>query len=168
VCILFNTTVLTLTIIISGVTTIRAFDAQDRFLTDSLTRIDAMNRPTYHLSAANRWLSWRTYLAGSLVSFFTALFILISLDHIDAGLAGFTLSTALMFSEITMWTVTFYGMLEMSMNGVERVHEYLQIEQEPSAIIETSRPSSEVSCAVIINVHIKVEYLFNTPAYLYL
>ncbi|KAI8057636.1 hypothetical protein BDF22DRAFT_661756 [Syncephalis plumigaleata] len=126
-----------------GVTTIRAFDAQDRFLMDSLARIDAMNRPTYHLGAANRWLSWRTYLAGSLVSFFTALFILVSLDHIDAGLAGFTLSTALMFSEITMWTVTFYGMLEMSMNGVERVHEYLQIEQEPPAIIESARPSPE-------------------------
>ncbi|KAI9594388.1 hypothetical protein BDF19DRAFT_423478 [Syncephalis fuscata] len=126
-----------------GVTTIRAFGAQDRFSVDSLIRVDAMNRPTYHLGAANRWLSWRTYLAGSFVSFFTAIFILISLDHIDAGLAGFTLSTALMFSEITMWTVTFYGMLEMSMNGVERVHEYLQIDQEPPAIIESSRPAPE-------------------------
>jgi len=42
-----------------------------------------------------------------------------------------------------------YTEVEMSLNSVERVNEYLEMPQEPPAIIEGSRPPAGVSCSDI-------------------
>ncbi|KAJ1534531.1 hypothetical protein HK096_003782, partial [Nowakowskiella sp. JEL0078] len=59
---------------------------------------------------------------------------------IDAGLAGLALAYSLQLVEELLWIVKYYAMMEMSFNGVERVQEYLEIEQEPARIIPTNRP----------------------------
>ncbi|KAI9594951.1 P-loop containing nucleoside triphosphate hydrolase protein [Syncephalis fuscata] len=124
---------------LNGVGTIRAFGAESRFMRLSIERVDAMNRPYYHIWAANRWLSWRTDTFGAFVSFFAAFFILYAPKSMDAGLAGFSLSFALSFVDIMMWLIRMYAIVEMNMNSIERVQEYLDIEQEAPAIIEDNR-----------------------------
>ncbi|RKP08430.1 P-loop containing nucleoside triphosphate hydrolase protein [Thamnocephalis sphaerospora] len=124
---------------LTGVATIRAFGGEARFISESIERTDDANRPFYLRWTANRWLNWRTDAIGALVSFSAALFIMANRDRMDAGLAGLSLSFALQFVNLSMWTVRAYGAVEMSMNSVERVREYLSIEQESPAIIADRR-----------------------------
>lgn len=125
---------------LSGVTTIRAYGDERRFIRENLTRINTQARPFIFLWAANRWLAFRTDLLGDFVSFFAGVFVILSLGKIDAGAAGVSLSYAIGFSENILWLVRLYAMNEQNMNSVERVKEYLDVEQEAEAINEKNRP----------------------------
>ncbi|KAI0457143.1 multidrug resistance-associated protein [Xylaria acuta] len=125
---------------LSGVTTIRAYGDERRFIRDNLSRINKQSRPFIFLWGANRWLSFRTDVLGDLVAFFAGVFVIISLGKIDPGSAGLSLSYAIGFSENILWLIRLYAMNEQNMNSVERVKEYLDVEQEPPAINEKNRP----------------------------
>ncbi|CAK7215322.1 Transporter of the ATP-binding cassette (ABC) [Sporothrix curviconia] len=125
---------------LSGVTTIRAYGDERRFVRDNLTRINAQLRPFIYLWAANRWLAFRTDLLGDLVSFFAGVFVILSVGTIDAGSAGISLSYAIGFAENILWLVRLYAMNEQNMNSVERIKEYLDVEQEAAAIVDDNRP----------------------------
>lgn len=125
---------------LSGVSTIRAYGVTYRFTEQNLRNLDESNRPFFYLWLANRWLSFRIDMAGSLVSFSAAALVLLSLGSIDAGLAGLSLSYAITFSESMIWVVRLYAIVEMNMNSVERLQEYMEIEKEAPAVIPDSRP----------------------------
>ncbi|KAF3056550.1 ATP-dependent bile acid permease [Daldinia childiae] len=125
---------------LSGVTTIRAYGDERRFIRENLTKINTQSRPFIYLWAANRWLAIRTDLLGDFVSFFAGVFVILSLGNIDAGSAGVSLSYAIGFSENILWLVRLYAANEQNMNSVERVKEYLDVEQEADLIIEKNRP----------------------------
>ncbi|OTB06198.1 hypothetical protein M426DRAFT_10014 [Hypoxylon sp. CI-4A] len=125
---------------LSGVTTIRAYGDERRFIRENLTKINTQARPFIFLWAANRWLAFRTDLLGDLVSFFAGVFVILSIGKIDAGSAGVSLSYAIGFSENILWLVRLYAMNEQNMNSVERVKEYLDVEQEAEPINEKNRP----------------------------
>lgn len=125
---------------LSGVSTIRAYGIGDKFITDNLAKIDDNNRPFFYMWVANRWLSFRIDFAGAFVSFSAAAMVMFSLGHIDAGLAGLSLSYAIAFSENVLWIVRLYAILEMNMNSVERIQEYMEAEKEAPAILPDSRP----------------------------
>lgn len=123
-----------------GVTTIRAYGDEPRFVRDNLEKVDTNNRPFFYLWVANRWLSFRVDLAGALVTFFAGASILLAVGKIDSGLAGVSLTYAILFSENVLWAVRLYAVNEMNMNSVERIQEYLDLEQEPAPIVEDNRP----------------------------
>lgn len=123
-----------------GVSTIRAYGDERRFIRENLKRIDTNNRPFFFMWVSNRWLSLRVDTAAAFVSFFAAAFILLSLDRIDSGLAGLSLSFALSFNENVLWIVRLYAMVEMSMNSVERVQEYMDVDKEAPHVIEGVSP----------------------------
>ncbi|OAA58984.1 ABC bile acid transporter [Niveomyces insectorum RCEF 264] len=125
---------------LSGVSTIRAYGDERRFVRDNLARINAQIRPFIYLWAANRWLAFRTDVLGDLVSFFAGVFVILSLGVIDPGSAGISLSYAIGFAENILWLVRLYAMNEQNMNSVERIKEYLDVEQEAPAVIDDSRP----------------------------
>ncbi|KAJ2567522.1 hypothetical protein IW140_004430 [Coemansia sp. RSA 1813] len=118
--------------LIQGVTTIRAFGAKHYYIKEAINRISAHNRPFYTVWSANRWLSVRVDAASSMVSATAAVFILFNLDWIDAGMAGFILSYAMAFSDNMLWVIRDYSYNEMNMNAVERIMQYLKLEQEPA------------------------------------
>jgi ABC-type multidrug transport system fused ATPase/permease subunit len=126
-----------------GASTIRAYGIERRFLQENLNKIDENNRPFFYMWVSNRWLSFRNDMVGALVIFFAGAFILYSIDTIDAGLAGISLSYAIAFNDSALWVVRLYANVEMAMNSVERLKEYMDIDEEPAAIIpETEPPSS--------------------------
>ncbi|KAL7795315.1 multidrug resistance-associated protein [Trichoderma ceciliae] len=125
---------------LSGMTTIRAYGDERRFIRDNLAKINTQSRPFIYLWACNRWLAFRADFLGNFVSFSAGVFIIINLGKIDAGAAGISLSYAMNFTENVLWLVRQYGMNEQNMNSMERVKEYLDVEQEAEAIIEDSRP----------------------------
>lgn len=125
---------------LSGMTTIRAYGHERRFIRDNLSRIDKHNRPYIYLWAANRWLAFRVDITGALVSFFAGVFIILRIKTIDAGAAGLSMTYAVMFSENILWLVRLYSINEQNMNSVERVKEYMDVEQEAQAIKPDARP----------------------------
>ncbi len=125
---------------LSGVTTIRAYGDERRFIRDNQHRVDTHNRPYIYLWAANRWLALRIDFTGALVAFFAGVFVILRIGRIDAGAAGLSLTYAITFTENVLWLVRLYSMNEQNMNSVERVKEYLDVEQEAEAIIPESRP----------------------------
>jgi ABC-type multidrug transport system fused ATPase/permease subunit len=125
---------------LTGITTIRAYGDERRFIRDNLARINTQLRPFIYLWAANRWLAFRTDCLGDLVAFFAGVFVTLSLGRIDPGSAGISLSYAIGFADNILWLVRLYAINEQNMNSVERIKEYLDVEQEAAAIIEEKRP----------------------------
>jgi len=125
---------------LTGVTTIRAYSDERRFVRDNLARINKQLRPFIYLWAANRWLAFRTDALGDLVSFFAGVLVIIGLGKISPGSAGISLSYAIGFADNMLWLVRLYAMNEQNMNSVERIKEYLDVEQEAAAIVEKNRP----------------------------
>ncbi|KAH8908388.1 P-loop containing nucleoside triphosphate hydrolase protein [Coniochaeta sp. PMI_546] len=125
---------------LNGVTTIRAYSDERRFIRDNLVKINNQLRPFIYLWAANRWLAFRTDFLGDLVAFFAGVFVILSIGRIDAGLAGISMSYAIGFAENILWLVRLYAANEQNMNAVERIKEYLDVEQEAPAIVEKNRP----------------------------
>lgn len=117
-----------------GITTIRAFSDERRFLVDNMKKIDDNNRPFFYLWVCNRWLSYRIELIGALIVLAAGSFILLNIKSIDSGLAGISLGFAIQFTDGALWVVRLYSNVEMNMNSVERLKEYTTIEQEPSNV----------------------------------
>ena len=55
---------------------------------------------------------------------------MININNIDSGLAGISLTYAILFTDGALWLVRLYSAFEMNMNSVERLKEYSSIEQE--------------------------------------
>jgi ABC-type multidrug transport system fused ATPase/permease subunit len=127
---------------LSGITTIRAYGDERRFIRDNMLRVNTHNRPFIYLWAANRWLSFRIDVVGDLVAFFAGAFVVFSIGTIDAGSAGLSLSYAISFTENVLWLVRLYSVNEQNMNSVERIKEYLDVEQEAAPVIEETRPAA--------------------------
>ena len=70
------------------------------------------------------------------------MFVILSIGTIDSGSAGLSLAYAITFTENVLWLVRLYAMYEQNMNSVERIKEYLDVEQEAEAVIEKTRPAA--------------------------
>ncbi|KAJ1329797.1 ATP-binding cassette subfamily C (CFTR/MRP) member 1 [Microdochium nivale] len=127
---------------LSGVTTIRAYGDERRFIRENLAKVNKQARPFIFLWAANRWLAFRMDLLGDFVAFFAGVFVIFSFDagRITASDAGLSLSYAIGFAENVLWLIRLYAMNEQNMNSVERIKEYLDVEKEAEPIIEDNRP----------------------------
>jgi ABC-type multidrug transport system fused ATPase/permease subunit len=123
-----------------GMTTIRAYCDERRFVRENLNRINVQNRPFIFLWAANRWLAFRVDVVGSLVSFFSGLFVVVNAGKIDPGAAGLSLSYALTYTGNILWLVRLYANNEQNMNAMERIKEYMEVEVEAPQIVEENRP----------------------------
>ncbi|KAJ2401507.1 hypothetical protein GGI23_001353 [Coemansia sp. RSA 2559] len=113
-----------------GVQTIRSFSAKKYYIKEALNRVSLHNRSFYAVWSANRWLAIRIDIASAAVSSICALLIISNLDWIDASLAAFVLSYAMSFSDNMLWAIRNYNTNELNMNSMERVIQYLKIDQE--------------------------------------
>ena len=127
---------------LSGVVTIRAYGDESRFIQDSHSKVNTHNRPFIYLWATNRWLALRIDMAGALVSFFSGMFVVINAGTIDPGAAGLALSYAITFTQNVLWLVRLYAANEQNMNAVERIQEYIEVEQEAPAQVPETKPAA--------------------------
>lgn len=87
---------------VSGVSTIRAYGSEERFLRVSEQRVDANHRAFFWLWAANRWLSVRIDWVAAIVVFSAGMSVVFT--NIPAGLAGLSMTYALQFTEsLLVW-----------------------------------------------------------------
>jgi ABC-type multidrug transport system fused ATPase/permease subunit len=83
-----------------GVSTIRAFGMESRFMEEVLVKLDNNNAPYYFLWMCNRWLSIRVDFMGAMVNFSAGILVLLNLDTLDAGWAGISLGAAINFMSL--------------------------------------------------------------------
>ena len=143
---------------LSGMTTIRAYGHERRFILENMSRVNTHNRPFIFLWAANRWLAFRVDVVGAMVSFFAGVFVVLSVGHIDAGAAGLAMTYAVTFTENVLWFVRLYASNEQNMNSIERIKEYLDVEQEAPPITEIKPPGSWPSRGAVEFVNYSTRY----------
>uniref|UniRef100_A0AAQ4Q6G1 ATP-binding cassette, sub-family C (CFTR/MRP), member 2 n=1 Tax=Gasterosteus aculeatus aculeatus TaxID=481459 RepID=A0AAQ4Q6G1_GASAC len=125
---------------VSGLSVIRAYGHQERFLKHNETIIDENLKSLYPWIVSNRWLAIRLEFLGNLVVFFAALFAVISRDSLDSGLVGLSISYALNVTQTLNWLVRMTSELENNIVAVERVSEYSGLENEAKWVTDTRPP----------------------------
>ncbi|KAK1792647.1 hypothetical protein P4O66_012581 [Electrophorus voltai] len=125
-----------------GLSVIRAYGHQERFLERNKITIDDNLKSVYPWIVSNRWLAIRLEFLGNLVVFFSALFAVLSRDTLDSGLVGLSISYALNVTQTLNWFVRMTSELETNIVAVERVSEYTEIPNEAAWITE-KQPSAD-------------------------
>ncbi|KAJ2609708.1 hypothetical protein H4S08_003934 [Coemansia sp. RSA 1365] len=131
---------------IGGVSTIRAYSQQPRFIYENENRLEKNMRAYFTYLSLNRWLSLRLETLGNLVMLGTTLLAVVSLQYLgfgDAGLVGLAVTYALDFTGSLNWSVRSYTEVENSMIQLERVVEYAELKPEAPEVIEDRRPEGE-------------------------
>ncbi|XP_053189319.1 canalicular multispecific organic anion transporter 1 [Scomber japonicus] len=127
---------------VSGLSVIRAYGHQERFLKHNEITIDENLKTVYPWIVSNRWLAIRLEFLGNLVVFFAAMLAVISRDSLDSGLVGLSISYALNVTQTLNWLVRMSSELETNIVAVERVSEYSELENEAKWITDT-RPAEK-------------------------
>uniref|UniRef100_A0A672K2W8 Canalicular multispecific organic anion transporter 1-like n=1 Tax=Sinocyclocheilus grahami TaxID=75366 RepID=A0A672K2W8_SINGR len=143
---------------ISGLSVIRAYGHQQRFLKQNEDTIDQNLKSVYPWFVSNRWLAMRLECLGNLVVFFAALFAVISRDSLNSGLVGLSISYALSMTQILNWLVRMTSELETNIVAVERVREYAEIKNEAPWITSNRPPDDWPTAGNIRFDNYKVRY----------
>ncbi|XP_017652829.1 multidrug resistance-associated protein 1 [Nannospalax galili] len=126
-----------------GVSVIRAFEEQERFIHQSDLKVDDNQKAYYPSIVANRWLAVRLECVGNCIVLFAALFAVISRHSLSAGLVGLSVSYSLQITAYLNWLVRMSSEMETNIVAVERLKEYSETEKEaPWQIQETTPPSN--------------------------
>uniref|UniRef100_A0AAY4E5D3 Uncharacterized protein n=1 Tax=Denticeps clupeoides TaxID=299321 RepID=A0AAY4E5D3_9TELE len=125
---------------VSGLSVIRAYGHQERFLKHNEVTIDENLKTVYPWIVSNRWLAIRLESLGNFVVFFSALFAVLSRGSLDSGLVGLSISYALNVTQTLNWLVRMTSELETNIVAVERVSEYCEIENEAPWVMEKRPP----------------------------
>ncbi|KAJ8589109.1 P-loop containing nucleoside triphosphate hydrolase protein [Rhizopogon salebrosus TDB-379] len=156
--------------LLEGIVTVRAFSAEQRFLDDLHSKIDVTTKMWYNFWMTNRWLLLNFDTLGGLAVLTTTLLALSGL--VKAGIAGLCITSAMTFTMSVYWACRFWTALELDLNSVERVVEYLDLPQEPPATIESSRPpaywpSSSTKDGLIVVEDLVIKYAPELPPVLH-
>jgi ABC-type multidrug transport system fused ATPase/permease subunit len=128
---------------LTGLSTIRAYQAQGTMLQRCFEFLDVASRTHYYLWVSPRWLTVRIQTIGAIVSGAVGLFLIMTAGR-EYGLsptqAGLALLYSLQFTAALNWCLRSEAQLEMFLNSVERTEEYCKLDQEAPPVIEATRP----------------------------
>ncbi|KAJ7275433.1 multidrug resistance-associated ABC transporter [Mycena haematopus] len=113
-----------------GVSSIRAYGAQNSIVKISLDRIDKYTRTARTFYNLNRWVCIRIDVLGGLFAASLA-YYLVYFQTYNPSNVGFSLNMAIGFSGMILWWVRVLNDFEIQGNSLERIRGYIDIEQEP-------------------------------------
>ncbi|KAG6000046.1 hypothetical protein E4U43_001725 [Claviceps pusilla] len=128
---------------LGGVSTIRAFRQQERFVLENEWRVDANLRAYFPSVSANRWLAVRLEFIGGVVILAAAGLAIISVSNrsgLREGTVGLAMSYALQITTSLNWIVRQTVEVETNIVSIERVLEYASLPSEAPEIISDRRP----------------------------
>ena len=133
---------------IDGVSTIRAFKHNNRFIDINDNKLDKNVGMYFLMMAANCWLGVRLELVGAFLTCGSALCVVLAHpNHIGdakfAGLAGLSVSMALGVTQALNWMLRKAGDLETQIVSVERINYYADGEREAPHVIKDKKPSEQ-------------------------
>ncbi|KAG5653497.1 hypothetical protein H0H81_012707 [Sphagnurus paluster] len=116
---------------IAGLTSIRAYGAQETFQTESLNRINRYTRAARTFYNLNRWICVRIDAIGGLFAASLATYLVYFQNQKASNTVYVSCSAKVGFSGMILWWVRVLNDFEVSGNSLERIQGYVQIEQEP-------------------------------------
>ncbi|KAG0591623.1 hypothetical protein KC19_1G189200 [Ceratodon purpureus] len=130
---------------LNGLATIRAYKAYDRMANMNGHAMDTNARFTVVTMSSNRWLGVRLEFLGGLMIWMTGTLAVFGNSRardraVFAPQMGLLLSYALNITNLMTAVLRLASLAENSFNAVERVGNYVDIEQEAPLIIEDHRP----------------------------
>jgi ATP-binding cassette subfamily C (CFTR/MRP) protein 1 len=129
---------------LGGISTIRAYQQQARFLLENEWRMDANLRAYFPSISANRWLAVRLEFIGSIIILASAGLAILSVAsgaRISPGMVGLAMSYALQITQSLNWIVRQTVEVETNIVSVERVLEYANLPSEAPDVIFKRRPA---------------------------
>ncbi|CAG2112465.1 unnamed protein product, partial [Medioppia subpectinata] len=115
---------------VNGVSTIRAYGVNDRFIRESDARVDRNQMCYYPNAIANCWLQVRLEVLANCLIFFAALFAVLSKGSMNPGEIGLSISYAMNITLALNACVRMFAEMENNVVAVERVDEYCGVESE--------------------------------------
>jgi ABC-type multidrug transport system fused ATPase/permease subunit len=150
---------------VSGIVSIRAYGAQKKLMREAQIRADKYTRAATAFYNLNRWVTVRIDMLGGLFAASLAGFLVYG-PRLDASTSGFALSQAISFSGMIIWWVRIVNELEVQGNSVERVEDYLIIDQEPAATKRNQPPAAWPTSGEIILDGLSAKYALDGPTVL--
>ncbi|CAG7846211.1 ATP-binding cassette transporter abc4 Short=ABC transporter abc4; AltName: Full=ATP-energized glutathione S-conjugate pump abc4; AltName: Full=Glutathione S-conjugate-transporting ATPase abc4 [Serendipita indica DSM 11827] len=147
---------------IAGLTSIRAYGAEERFREMTMERINKYSRCARSFYNLNRWISFRIDLLGALFSATLAAY-LIYVRPESAANVGFSLTMAIAFSGMILWWVRIGNEFEVSCNSLERIESYIKCEQEPKPTDVNKPPAYWPSSGHLVVEKLSASYSVDGP-----
>jgi ATP-binding cassette subfamily C (CFTR/MRP) protein 1 len=114
----------------TGITSIRAFNAQNFFIKEYNKRIDINTNINYLISSANRWLGIWTSFLNSIILFSACILVITNFGTISAGMAGFLLTNCIKIVNSLTFAIRSYVRIENNFISIKRVKEYIGLDSE--------------------------------------
>ncbi|KAJ3291731.1 hypothetical protein HDU79_002076 [Rhizoclosmatium sp. JEL0117] len=124
----------------SGLSTIRAYSDEARFIQKTHALVDANSSPMYLLFTGQRWIQFRLDCIGNVLVVCTALYAAGQRHSINASQMGLALSYLLQCTSLLNMCVFQVVEVETQLNAVERLVEYvhLPIEEQGGVVPPTN------------------------------
>ncbi|RDB26371.1 Oligomycin resistance ATP-dependent permease YOR1 [Hypsizygus marmoreus] len=127
---------------LTGLSTIRAYRAQESSIKSADEGLDMENRAYYMTISIQRWLAVRLDLFGNILVFGIAIFAAGFRNTVNPSKIGVVLSYTLSITQVFSEMVTQFAQNEQNMNAVERVLHYSELPPEGSATTPNDPPAS--------------------------
>ncbi|KIO12017.1 hypothetical protein M404DRAFT_962517 [Pisolithus tinctorius Marx 270] len=139
--------------LLDGIVTIQAFRSTRRFLEEYHRKVDVANKMYYNSWMTSRWLLFNYDVLGACAVLATT--VLALSESVDAGTAGLCMTSAMLFT-LSMYLVCRFGAsLQLELNAIERVAEYLNIPNDPPAVDQSNRSPYLLSKLSVQNLFVK-------------
>ncbi|WVQ64901.1 uncharacterized protein L199_003070 [Kwoniella botswanensis] len=133
---------------VNGIVSIRAYGAQQKLRVEAQRKADKYTRAATALQPQSM-----------------AAFLVYGV-RLDASTTGFALSQAISFSAMILWWVRLVNEMEVQGNSVERIEDYLVIDQEPKAVESKQPPASWPTSGSIVLDKLSARYSPDGPTVL--
>ncbi|KAG9098020.1 hypothetical protein FS749_004906 [Ceratobasidium sp. UAMH 11750] len=152
---------------LQGITSIRAYGAEEQFKNEALKRIDKYTRAARTFYNLNRWICIRMDTLGGAFAAGLAAYLVYARTSANASDTGFSLTMAVAFSGGILWWVRILNEFEVQGNSLERIQDYVTIDQEPEAVPEKVPPAYWPASGNITVENLVARYSADGPAVLH-
>ncbi|VFV31197.1 multidrug resistance-associated [Lynx pardinus] len=143
---------------LSGVSTIRAFGHEQRFIQQNKEVVNENLVCFYNNVISNRWLSVRLEFLGNLMVFFAALLAVLAGSSIDSALVGLSISYALNITQSLNFWVRKACEIETNAVSIERVCEYENMGKEAPWIMSRRPPAQWPNKGIVEFINYRARY----------
>ncbi|TBU42097.1 multidrug resistance-associated ABC transporter [Dichomitus squalens] len=127
---------------LTGLSTVRAYRSQDRFVRNAEQGQDVENRAYYMTIAIQRWLGVRLDILGNILILGICLFAAGFRHTVDPSKIGVVLTYTLTITQSFSTLVTNYAQNEQNFNAVERILYYSELPSEGASTTPNDPPPS--------------------------
>ena len=152
---------------INGIVSVRAYGAEEYFHQQLREKTDKYVRCATTFYNLNRWMTVRIDALGGIFSAGLAALLFYSGQRIlPTAVIGFALNQAVSFSNILLYFVRIANDLDIQANSIERINDYLVIDQEPAPTKRATPPAAWPTSGEIVIDNLRARYFDGGPVVL--